>query len=75
MNAPTWDRVKQIFQDALERPPHERAAYVRDTIDPLGDDNAQYDVAEDGRRFLINRPTGEQSASEITVIANALPLR
>ena len=28
-NAANWDRVKQIFQDALERQPEERAQYVR----------------------------------------------
>src|SRR5437763_7444612 len=28
MNAPSWDRVKEVFQEILERPPHERAAYV-----------------------------------------------
>lgn len=30
MNAPGWERVKALFQEALERPPHERAAYVRE---------------------------------------------
>jgi len=29
-HAAGWDRVKQIFQDALERPPAERAQYVRE---------------------------------------------
>jgi hypothetical protein len=30
MNAPRWDRVKQVFQEALERPAPDRAAYVRE---------------------------------------------
>src|SRR5215467_15870190 len=30
MTMPSWDRVKQVFQAALEREPHDRAAYVRD---------------------------------------------
>src|ERR1700730_11252219 len=30
MNAPTWDRVKQVFQEALDRPSHERAARVHE---------------------------------------------
>ena len=30
MSAPSWVRVKEIFQQTLERPPHERAAYVRE---------------------------------------------
>ena len=29
MNAPTWDRIKEVFQDALERPPQERADWLR----------------------------------------------
>jgi len=37
MNAPAWDRVKHIFQDALERPRHERAAYVRAACEGDGD--------------------------------------
>ena len=37
MNAPGWDRVKQAFQDVLDRPPHERAACVREMC---GDDRA-----------------------------------
>ncbi len=28
-NAPSWDRVKQVFQEALARPPHERAACLQ----------------------------------------------
>ena len=30
MHAPNWDRVKQIFQDALERQPTDRARYVQE---------------------------------------------
>jgi eukaryotic-like serine/threonine-protein kinase len=30
MDAPNWDRVKAIFQDALERPAAERAAWLRE---------------------------------------------
>jgi serine/threonine protein kinase len=37
MNAPIWDRVKHVFQQALDRPPYERAAYVRELC---GDDQA-----------------------------------
>src|SRR5438876_11565918 len=37
MNAPQWDRVKEVFQAALDRPPHERAAWVRERC---GDDRA-----------------------------------
>ena len=37
MNAPSWDRVKQIFQDVLDSPPHQRAARVRELC---GEDRA-----------------------------------
>jgi hypothetical protein len=37
MNAANWDRVKELFQAALDRPPHERAAYLRERC---GDDRA-----------------------------------
>jgi Tol biopolymer transport system component len=30
MRAPNWDRVKQIFQEALDQPANERAAFVRE---------------------------------------------
>jgi serine/threonine protein kinase/Tol biopolymer transport system component len=30
MDAPSWDRVKQVFQEVLERPPQQRAACVRE---------------------------------------------
>ncbi len=30
INAPNWHRVKEIFQAALERPAHERAAWLRE---------------------------------------------
>jgi len=30
MSAANWDRVKQLFQAALDRPPHERVAYLRE---------------------------------------------
>jgi tRNA A-37 threonylcarbamoyl transferase component Bud32 len=30
MNASRWDRVKQVFQEVLERPAHERAARLRE---------------------------------------------
>jgi len=43
MSAPTWDRVKQVFQQALDRRPHERAAYVRDVC---GDDQALREEVE-----------------------------
>ena len=26
---PSWERVKQLFQEALDRPPEERAAWLR----------------------------------------------
>src|SRR5262245_66102635 len=29
MNAPTWERIKEVFQDALERPAHQRAEWLR----------------------------------------------
>src|SRR5437867_12742992 len=30
MKASSWDRVKQLFQEALDRRPEERSAYLRD---------------------------------------------
>src|SRR5689334_22508723 len=29
MSAPSWDRIKEVFQEALERPPDERGAWLR----------------------------------------------
>ncbi len=37
MNMPSWDRVKEVFQEALERPSHERTVYLRQRC---GDDAA-----------------------------------
>jgi eukaryotic-like serine/threonine-protein kinase len=37
MNAPSWDRVKHLFQAALDRPPAERSAYLHEQC---GDDRA-----------------------------------
>ena len=37
MSAPSWSRVKEVFQSALERSPGERAAFVLQTC---GDDSA-----------------------------------
>jgi len=37
MNAPGWERIKEVFQDALERPPHDRAQWLRARC---GDDRA-----------------------------------
>src|SRR5437764_2145970 len=37
MTAPSWDRVKQLFEDALERPGPERAAWLRERC---GEDRA-----------------------------------
>jgi hypothetical protein len=37
MTGPRWNRVKEVFQAVLERPPHERAARVRELC---GDDRA-----------------------------------
>ena len=28
MTAPAWDRIKEVFQEALDRPAHERAAWL-----------------------------------------------
>ena len=28
MNAPSWERIKEVFQDALDRPPHDRASWL-----------------------------------------------
>ena len=35
MNAPSWDRIKEIFQEALARPAPERAVWLRERC---GDD-------------------------------------
>jgi len=36
VNAPSWERIKEVFQDALDRPPHERAQWLRERC---GDDS------------------------------------
>src|SRR5206468_3909527 len=30
MNGPSWERIKEVFQDALDRPAQERTAWLRD---------------------------------------------
>ena len=37
MNAPGWDRIKEVFQEALDRPAHERAAWLHEIC---GEDRA-----------------------------------
>ena len=37
MDAPSWDRIKEVFQEALDRPSQERAAWLHDIC---GDDRA-----------------------------------
>ena len=29
-DAPSWDLIKEVFQEALDRPPHERSAWLRE---------------------------------------------
>jgi len=37
VNAPSWEQIKEVFQDALDRPPNERAQWLRGRC---GDDSA-----------------------------------
>jgi eukaryotic-like serine/threonine-protein kinase len=37
MNAPGWDRIKEVFQEALDRPSHERGAWLHEIC---GEDRA-----------------------------------
>src|SRR5687767_5773811 len=43
MNAERWDRIKAVFQAALERAPHERAEFLRETC---GADGGLYTEVE-----------------------------
>jgi len=68
MKADRWQKVKAIFQAALERAPHERAAFVTDACG--GDDELRQEVesliSSDGRPggFLDN-PAYEAAAETI----------
>jgi serine/threonine protein kinase len=43
LNAPSWDRIKKVFQEALDRPSQERAAWLRDVC---GEDRALHAEVE-----------------------------
>jgi serine/threonine protein kinase/Tol biopolymer transport system component len=68
-NAPQWDRVKHLFQEALERPPQERSAWLRARCD--GDRGLQAEVES----LLITHERagsfGERPALELLSALNA----
>src|SRR5438093_363383 len=69
MNAPTWDRVKQVFQDVLDRPPHERAASMRELC---GEDRALQ--AEVESLLATHAEAGSFAERPAIELIGALPL-